>query len=253
MIVRQTARNARGFRDTPEADLRLPYSFPPRFPSGPSAVRKSIQNPCKSNHFYKSQFTTDSARTTYNFSALTWADSPVHPARNHTLSPHSDRRSLSFAPLALCVFALNPSLKLNKPERFRTELQEGYCTSPFFAPSRPRCSFRHGKMGNFEYVLSTKRGGWGYHFPLSSVARTKMNKISTKMNTCGGGGVHCFPLLILIVILLEGPSPFPHVRRKIVKIGELADFRPIRPRRIRHLQQIKNRRTPILPRPMAEY
>jgi hypothetical protein len=61
----------------------------------------------------------------------------------------------------------------------------------------------------------------------------KMNKTSTKMNTPGGGGV-----------FKKNGSPLPQFAPvstppKIVKIGELADFQPMRPRCTNYLRRIK--------------
>ena len=63
----------------------------------------------------------------------------------------------------------------------------------------------------------------------------KMNKPGTKMNTCGGGGCS------KTVARARSPQFAPaSTQSKIVKIGELADFRPMRPRCTKYLRKPKS-------------
>jgi hypothetical protein len=64
-------------RSCPSAFTRFRNALSTR----PSALEKSVQNPYKSDHFRKVQFSSVSAPATYNFTALKCTDFRIHPNR----------------------------------------------------------------------------------------------------------------------------------------------------------------------------
>jgi hypothetical protein len=100
----------------------------------PSRAQNPTRIGQKSVHFHECEFFSSSASTTYTFDLSKQTDFPANPNPAPTPDPGQVCR---FASLPLCVFALKLRRKLNKTERFRTELA-GMCCTILLAPG-PKC------------------------------------------------------------------------------------------------------------------
>ena len=97
----------------------LPSSFPGLLRS-PAPAQNPIKIGQKAVYFHECEFFSCSASITCNFAPSKQTDFPA-TTPNLPLTPDRGQVCL-LASLPLCAFALSPRPKLNKTERFRTEL-----------------------------------------------------------------------------------------------------------------------------------
>src|SRR5687768_10247686 len=146
-------------------------------------------------------------------------------------APRESRVTCDSSPLSLGLRrrSLSGAAMIQDPVRMRDKLVSGAI------PGEVR------KMRSFEYILSTKRGGWGCSFSqgrdvaMSRRSQTKANPPTSVSD----------PSFRCVTVCKNRPgsvfsvAPYKRSPSKIVKIGELVDFRRFRPRCTRHLRQTK--------------
>jgi hypothetical protein len=158
------------------------------------------------------QFRNHSAPATYNFDILKCLHSRAHPDPARNLTPNSDlvcpssaSECLPICPsadpplrrvasLRLCV-QFQAATKLSPLDKMRLFETETECHHRVFRTNRETFL----RLVSFCPVLTGQRD-------IPPRRELEMNKTSTKLNTCGVGGVHFLPVLIIIAILL--PSAF---------------------------------------------
>jgi hypothetical protein len=142
----------------PDPSGLMPSSFPGLL-RGLSSCQNAYKTSTKCDQNHECEFFTLSPTGTYNFDPLNWSHFPTKCAFPLPGGEaQGEGQTGSSAPLALCVFALNPDPKTNKTERFRTKLPRDTVQSCHPRPKMsPFCHhFCHCKFVTPHFQLLTK-------------------------------------------------------------------------------------------------